>query len=137
IAGIAAATVVIVIIVAIRRLVGALETAIAIALHRRTSAIAAHIHAVASAMSVAAPARPDLGHMLPITAHGAAPALTGVAGFGAIEFMRVAALMGGATALAGDLSLLVLIHRSKAAIPSATAMAGTAGTCHGNTPSSR
>jgi hypothetical protein len=58
----------------------------------------------------------DLGHVFAVLAHGLAALATCFACFLRSEFMRVARLVRGATALRGDLTLLVFVHASEATI---------------------
>jgi hypothetical protein len=58
----------------------------------------------------------DIGHVGAVAAYDFAAFLAGPARFFRIEFVRRAFLMGSLTALAGDLTLLVLVHRSETAL---------------------
>src|SRR5260221_8301220 len=57
---------------------------------------------------------PDLGHVFTITTHRFATLTPGFAGFVGGKFMSSTFCMGSPPPFAGDLTLLILIHRSKA-----------------------
>jgi hypothetical protein len=78
-----------------------------------TAAIAAVVVVVSTARF--ATLATDLRHVLTILADRFAALATGFAGFFRIELVGVSALVSRFTALAGDLSLLVFVHRSKTA----------------------
>jgi len=63
----------------------------------------------------------DFRHVPTITAYGQSTFAPGFGGFGRVKFMGPAAEVCGLSAFAGDGALLLLIHRSEAAIADARA----------------
>jgi len=95
---------------------------ISVRIGRATLASRAAVAATLLATTSFAALAPDLGHVLAILAHRNSTLATSGASFVRRKFMSGSLLMRGTTALAGDLALLVGIHRGKSAIASALAI---------------